>query len=105
MIMAWTQCLGLNLNKTAMVKSLQGKYGVPGEEQFKAAIDLVQTVFECCAINTSINYDTSLWKLQNFRRKELTVPLTCCKLLNRNEYSAYLDPQPLNVTQCQSVQI
>ena len=105
MITAWPQCLGLNLNETAMVKALQGKYGVPGEEQFTAAMDLAQTVFECCAINTSINYDTSLWKLQNFGKKELAVPLTCCRLENRNEYSAYLDPKPLNLTLCQSLPI
>ncbi|XP_035789020.1 CD151 antigen-like [Anopheles albimanus] len=104
MITAWPQCLGLNLNETAMVKALQGSYGVPGHEQFTAAMDLAQTIFECCAINTSINYDTSLWKLQSLGKKELTVPITCCKLQNRYEFSAYLDPIPVNATLCQALQ-
>ncbi|XP_052861344.1 CD151 antigen [Anopheles cruzii] len=104
MITAWPQCLGLNLNETAMVKALQGSYGVPGHEQFTAAMDLAQTIFECCSINTSINYDTSLWKLQSLGKKELTVPLTCCKLENRFEFSAYLDPIPINSTLCQALQ-
>ncbi|ETN57759.1 tetraspanin [Anopheles darlingi] len=105
MITAWPQCLGLNLNETAMVKALQGSYGVPGHEQFTAAMDLAQTIFECCAINTSINYDTSLWKLQSLGKKELTVPITCCKLQNRYEFSAYLDPIPVNATLCQALQV
>ncbi|XP_055532357.1 CD151 antigen isoform X2 [Wyeomyia smithii] len=104
MITAWPQCLGLNLDETAMVKALQGSYGVPGYEQFTAAMDLAQTIFECCAVNTAINYDTSLWKLQSLGKKELTVPLTCCKLQNRYEFSAYLDPIPTNLTLCQALQ-
>ncbi|XP_055625082.1 CD151 antigen [Toxorhynchites rutilus septentrionalis] len=104
MITAWPQCLGLNLDETAMVKALQGSYGVPGHEQFTAAMDLAQTIFECCAINTAINYDTALWKLQSLGKKELTVPLTCCKLQNRYEYGAYLDPIPRNLTLCQALQ-
>ncbi|KAL9703454.1 hypothetical protein quinque_006972 [Culex quinquefasciatus] len=104
MITAWPQCLGLNLDETAMVKVLQGSYGVPGHEQFTAAMDLAQTIFECCAVNTAINYDTSLWKLQSLGKKELTVPLTCCKLQNRFEFSAYLDPVPTNLTLCQALQ-
>uniref|UniRef100_U5EX76 Putative tetraspanin n=1 Tax=Corethrella appendiculata TaxID=1370023 RepID=U5EX76_9DIPT len=103
MITAWPACLGLNLDENIMVKALQGSYGVPGQEQFTAAMDLAQTVFECCGINTSINYDTSYWKLQSLGQKELTVPLTCCKLENKNEYLAYLDPKPLNLTQCQAL--
>ncbi|XP_053670444.1 CD151 antigen [Anopheles nili] len=104
MITAWPQCLGLNLNETAMVKALQASYGVPGHEQFTSAMDLAQTIFECCAINTSINYDTSLWKLQSFGNKELTVPITCCKLENRFEFTAYLDPIAINITLCQALQ-
>lgn len=104
MITAWPQCLGLNLDETAMVKALQGSYGVPDHEQFTAAMDLAQTIFECCAINTAINYDTSLWKLQSLGKKELTVPLTCCRLQNRYEFSAYLDPIPMNLTLCQALQ-
>lgn len=101
----WPQCLGLTLNVTAMVKTLQGYYGIPGEEQFTAAMDLAQVKFECCGINTSINYDTSLWKLQGLGKKELTVPLTCCHLENKEDKWAYLDPKPINTTLCQALQL
>lgn len=100
----WPQCLGLNVNVSKMVKLLQGNYGVPGHEQFTVAFDLAQTLLECCGVNTSINYDTSLWKLQGYGKKELSVPLTCCKLMNKFEINSYLDPQPINLTQCQSLE-
>jgi hypothetical protein len=58
---------------------------------------------DCCAINDSINYDTSLWRLQSFGKKELSVPLTCCTLINKFEPLSYLDPVPVNLTMCQSV--
>jgi Tetraspanin family len=104
MITVWPQCLGLNLDETLLVKALQGQYGISGQEQFTTAMDLAQTQFECCAINSAINYDTSLWKLQALGQKDLTVPLTCCKLANRAEAKAYLDPKPANLTQCQALQ-
>ena len=71
LITLWPQCLGLKLNATQMVKVLQGSYGVPGFEQYTVAMDYVQTYLECCGINDSINYDTSLWRLQKFGKKEL----------------------------------
>lgn len=67
-------------------------------------MDLAQTKFNCCAINSNINYDTSLWKLQEFGLKEWPVPLTCCYLENRNEPNAFLDPRPVNITICESLQ-
>ena len=67
-------------------------------------MDLAQTAFDCCAINTSINYDTSLWKLQSFGKSELSVPLTCCHLMNKFEPQSYLDPHPINISQCQSLE-
>lgn len=100
----WPQCLGLTLEETIMVKVLQGSYGVPGKEQLTAAIDMAQTQFECCAINSNINYDTSLWRLQSYGQRDWPVPLTCCHLSNRFEPNAYLDPKPVNLTQCQSLQ-
>lgn len=103
-ITIWPQCLGLNLNATEMVKILQGSYGVPGFEQYTVAMDFAQTYLDCCAINDSINYDTSLWRLQKFGKKELTVPLTCCALINKFEDKSYLDPIPINETLCQSVE-
>lgn len=103
-ITIWPQLLGLNLNATEMVKILQGSYGVPGFEQYTVAMDFAQTYLDCCAINDSINYDTSLWRLQKFGKKELTVPLTCCALINKFEDKSYLDPIPINETLCQSVE-
>lgn len=103
-ITLWPQCLGLNLNATEMVKILQGSYGVPGFEQYTVAMDFAQTFLDCCAINDSINYDTSLWRLQKFGKKELTVPLTCCALTNKFESHSYLDPVAINETLCQSVE-
>lgn len=100
----WPHCLGLNLDSTAMVKSLQRNYGISGQEQFTAAMDYAQTKFECCAINNNINYDLSLWRLQKLGQPDWTVPLTCCHLNNRNRYQSYLDPHPRNLTQCQSLQ-
>lgn len=104
LITLWPQCLGLNLDESIMVKVLQGSYGVPGKEQLTAAMDLAQTHFDCCAIDSDINYDTSLWRLQGYGPKELTVPISCCRLRNRNEFGAYLDPKPINGTMCQSLQ-
>lgn len=105
-ITIWPQCLGLNLNATEMVKILQGSYGVPGNEHYTIAVDFAQTYLDCCAINDSINYDTSLWRLQRLGKKELTVPLTCCNLMNKFEHSfqSYLDPVPINTTLCQSLE-
>lgn len=123
-ITIWPQSLGLNLNVTEMVKILQGSYGVPGLEQYTVALDFAQTFLDCCAINDSINYDTSLWRLQKFGKKELTVPLTCCTLMNKFEENSCenhvnvtvaaflkfqsftdLDPIAINETMCQSLEM
>lgn len=99
----WPHCLGPNLNSTSMIKALQGKYGISGEEQFTVAIDLTQTIFECCAISSDNNYDTSLWRLRGLGHRTMTVPLTCCQLQNSDDEKAYLDPKPLNITTCQTL--
>lgn len=104
LVTMWPQCLGLTLDETLMVKVLQGSYGVPGKEQLTAAIDMAQTKFECCAINSNINYDTSLWRLQGYGQRDWPVPQTCCYLTNRLDANAYLDPKPVNLSSCQSLQ-
>lgn len=68
-----------------------------------ASIDLVQTHFNCCAINSNLNYDMSLWKLQNYGQRDWAVPATCCILQNSFEKRSYLDPKPLNTSLCQSL--
>lgn len=40
---AWPHCLGLDLDVDELTKTLQRSYGVPGQEQFTAAIDLAQS--------------------------------------------------------------
>lgn len=103
-IFLWPQYLGLNLNSTEMVKVLQEIYGVPGFESYTNAFDFAQTYLDCCGINDSINYDLSLWRLQKMGKKLLTVPLTCCYLVNKFEKKSYLDPIPVNETLCQSIE-
>lgn len=87
-----------------MIKALQGHYGISGKEHLTVAIDLTQTLFECCAISSDTNYDTSLWRLQGLGHRSLAVPLSCCQLRNSDNKKAYLDPQPLNLTTCQVIQ-
>ena len=92
-------------NFTPITVPLLGSYGVPGFEQYTIALDFAQTLLDCCAINDSINYDTSLWRLQKFGKSELTVPLTCCALMNKFQENSYLDPVPVNESLCQSLEV
>ncbi|XP_031621006.1 uncharacterized protein LOC116339326, partial [Contarinia nasturtii] len=101
MVTVWPKCVGLQLNESLMVKILQNSYGV--QQQMTDSIDLIQTHFKCCAISSNVNYDMSLWKLQNFGQKDWTVPQTCCILKNINEERSYLDPKPMNISLCQSL--
>lgn len=71
--------------------------------QLTAAIDLAQTYFKCCAINSNLNYDMSLWRLQNLGNIDWAVPQTCCMLTNADAERSYLDPKPQNLTLCQSL--
>jgi len=103
-ITLWPHCLGISLDESKIVKSLQGFYGLPGKEQFTIAIDLAQTQFGCCGMNSELNYDTSLWRLQGYGQRDWAVPLTCCILENENDPISYLDPKPVNESQCQSVE-
>ncbi|XP_037950773.1 tetraspanin-8-like [Teleopsis dalmanni] len=103
-ITLWPHCLGISLDESKMVKALQGNYGVPGKEQFTIAMDLAQTRFGCCGMNSEINYDTSMWRLQGYGQRDWAVPLTCCVLQNSADKLSYLDPKPANETQCQMLQ-
>lgn len=104
-ITIWPNCLGLNLDDNTLVATLTDQYGIPGHEQFTAAIDLAQTQFKCCGISSNIDYDTSYWRSKSYGQKDLTVPLTCCVLDNEddNVHTAYLDPKPSNLSVCQSI--
>ncbi|XP_017777431.1 PREDICTED: tetraspanin-11 [Nicrophorus vespilloides] len=100
----WPQCLGLGIVPEELVRVLQANYGVAGQEQFTAAIDLAQTLFSCCGITSGGEYDTSSWRLESLGPR-LKVPLTCCKLDNLHHPSAYLDPRPINTSLCQAVEV
>ncbi|XP_066138366.1 CD151 antigen [Euwallacea fornicatus] len=99
----WPQCMGLSLDTEILVKAVQRYYGVGGQEQFTAAVDLVQSSFNCCGINTANEYDTSLWRLQGLGQP-LAIPLSCCVLKNRHEDRFYLNPVPVNSTLCQALE-
>nr|CAD7409752.1 unnamed protein product [Timema cristinae] len=97
------QYLGVGVGSTKLVEALQRRYGVPGKDQFTAAVDLAQTMFQCCGIGGAVDYDTSWWRLRELGQRELVVPHSCCLLSNPpDDDRAFLDPRPLNVTTCQS---
>ncbi|RZC42491.1 tetraspanin-11 [Asbolus verrucosus] len=101
---AWPNCLGLGVDPVDLTKSLQRNYGNVGQEQFTAAIDLAQTLFNCCGVESANEYDTSLWRLQALGAS-LAIPLTCCKLDNYNLSKAYLNPKPINSSLCQALEL
>ncbi|XP_032596996.1 uncharacterized protein LOC6568824 [Drosophila grimshawi] len=103
-ITLWPHCLGISLDEAQMVKALQRNYGVPGQEQFTNAMDLAQTRFGCCGMRSSVDYDTALWRLQGYGQRNWAVPLSCCVLSNAPQPLAFLDPQPANESQCQSLE-
>ncbi|XP_044012439.1 tetraspanin-11-like [Aphidius gifuensis] len=98
----WPQLLGVDVRPSRLIRTLQRNYAVPGREQFTAALDLAQTTFSCCGINGSYNYGISWWRLQEVSRRELIVPLTCCTLNNTGAIDAFLNPEPKNLTLCQT---
>ncbi|XP_020816011.1 uncharacterized protein LOC110190045 [Drosophila serrata] len=103
-ITLWPHCLGISLDEGQMVRSLQSNYGVPGQELFTNAMDLAQVHFGCCGMRSSLDYDTSLWRLQSYGQRSWSVPLSCCVLENTPNPLAYLDPKPANESLCQSIE-
>ncbi|XP_012255719.1 CD82 antigen-like [Athalia rosae] len=99
----WPHVLGVDVRTTRLVRALQRSYAVPGKEQFTAALDLAQTSFSCCGINGSSNYGTSWWRLQEVGRRDLVVPLSCCTLNNTLQFDSFLNPEPTNLTLCQTL--
>lgn len=92
--------LGLTLNDEQMTDIWQRNYGVPGKEQYTAAIDLLQIKMECCGIHGGSDFGTSWWRLRDLAAPKLTVPLSCC-FLNKQATKSFLDPIPTNTTLCQ----
>lgn len=54
-------------------------------------------------MNGDVDYDMSLWKLQNYGQRDWVIPATCCILQNSIEDRSYLDPKPINISLCQSL--
>ncbi|KAG8241940.1 hypothetical protein J6590_076058 [Homalodisca vitripennis] len=92
------QYLGLSMDKEDIKDNWQRTYGVPGREQYTAAIDLVQTKFQCCGIDNGNDFTASWWRLRELAPENLIVPLSCCI---QQQPAAFLDPQPLNTSLCQ----
>ncbi|XP_046748183.1 CD82 antigen [Diprion similis] len=99
----WPHLLGVDVRTARLVRALQRSYAVAGRDQFTAALDLAQTAFSCCGINGSSNYGTSWWRLQEIGRRDLVVPLTCCMLNNTLQSEAFLNPEPTNLTLCETL--
>ncbi|KAH9421036.1 CD151 antigen-like [Dermatophagoides pteronyssinus] len=83
---------------------LQSEYGI--HSSFTAAVDLAQTKFECCGIESPADYKYSRWlhkQIENHLPDDvLIISRTCCRLANRMEKNAHLNPRPINETMCQS---
>ncbi|XP_075235080.1 tetraspanin 68C [Lycorma delicatula] len=97
--MVCPQYLGIMLEREELLDTWQRYYGVPGREQFTAAVDLIQTKMKCCGVTGSGDYGTTWWRIRQFAAPDLLVPLSCCVL---KEPPQYLDPDPVNVTVCQN---
>ncbi|CAH1111060.1 unnamed protein product [Psylliodes chrysocephalus] len=99
----WPSCMGLGIDVDELIRAVQRNYGIGGQEQFTIAVDLAQTEFHCCGVESANEYDTSYWRLQALG-PSLAVPLTCCKLLNINQTRSYLNPDPVSLTLCQALE-
>ncbi|XP_008560915.1 tetraspanin-11 [Microplitis demolitor] len=95
--------IGIDIRVITLLRALQRNYGLPGRQQFTAALDLAQTTFSCCGINGSNNYGTSWWRLQEVGRRDLVVPLTCCLLNNTNDIDSFLNPIVSDLNTCQTL--
>ncbi|XP_063232263.1 tetraspanin-11 [Bacillus rossius redtenbacheri] len=97
------QYVGVGVDAASLTESVQRLYGVPGKDQFTAAVDLAQTTLQCCGAGGAADYDTSVWRLRELGRRDLAVPRSCCRLANpAGDERAFLDPRPLEPALCQS---
>ncbi|XP_054263745.1 CD151 antigen-like [Macrosteles quadrilineatus] len=92
------QYLGLTLDREMLQDNWQRTYGVPGREQYTAAIDLVQTQLQCCGVESGNDFTASWWRLRELAPASLVVPLSCCV---QQHPVAFLDPRPVNTSLCQ----
>ncbi|KAJ6219474.1 hypothetical protein RDWZM_005286 [Blomia tropicalis] len=86
--------------KIDLPNKLQREYGL--QSSFTAAVDLAQTKFECCGIDSPADYERSVWVLQRMNGPHGQVSRTCCLLHNKFESKSHINPRPINETMCQS---
>ncbi|KAF6217269.1 hypothetical protein GE061_001623 [Apolygus lucorum] len=91
--------LGLEIDPEALVDTWQRNYGVPGKEHYTISVDMVQTKYECCGVESGNEFSTSWWLLRELAAPGLVVPLSCCR--QEPSIESYADPIPLNKTLCQ----
>ncbi|KAH9399469.1 hypothetical protein TYRP_017881 [Tyrophagus putrescentiae] len=90
--------------KVDLPSKLQQEYGM--QSSFTAAMDLAQTKFECCGIDSPADYYKSVWHLQQLNGPlHSQVARTCCLLQNKHESQAHINPRPVNETLCQSLDL
>ncbi|KAK6637545.1 hypothetical protein RUM44_007967 [Polyplax serrata] len=97
------QIIGVTSDRDQMVAGLMNNYGVPGRSQYTAAVDLAQTLLECCGMQSGSDYDGSMWwKREQENSHNLRVPHSCCFLSNTDDETAFLNPKPVNSSLCQA---
>jgi len=90
-----------NLGEQLTTK-LQHNYGRPEHEHLTRAIDYAQFKFNCCGIHNSAEYSNSTWIKSDHKSGTTTaVPKTCCVLSNNSTYDAFINPDPVNESDCQ----
>ncbi|RWS25867.1 CD9 antigen-like isoform X1 [Leptotrombidium deliense] len=85
--------------KLSLTSKLRDEFGF--NSALTAAVDLVQTKYECCGISGAEDYRESSWKHSPLSGGN-NVSMTCCVLLNMMDDQAYINPRPLEVSRCQS---
>merc|ERR1719192_283399 len=79
-----------------VTRKLKNHFGV--EEDLTQAINYVQNKFHCCGVVSPSDYSQSVWRSDS----TLSLPLTCCTLLNSQSADGWEVPQPENIYDCQA---
>lgn len=97
--------------RSSLHSRLVADYGREGNNLFTMAMDYTQYKFTCCGIESPKDYQDSLndrWRWKDVgpsSNTKLSVPRTCCRLLNYQAYLAWKAPQPENHSSCQSTHV
>ncbi|OXA53201.1 CD82 antigen [Folsomia candida] len=91
---------GSEIENTKLTATLQTQYGL--EQSFTKSFDFAQSRFNCCGVESDVDYDRSEWRTKRLG-KDLLYPLTCCPLDDKlSDPPTFLNPVPLNLSSCQS---